>query len=112
MPQSQLTPPQQRSTPSRTVKRSPRAQVRIEAWLETLAGEVFDCCTLNVSDSGACIGGLGIPVHVGDRVRLSLMRSSAMDEGWLEAVVRWRTAERIGLEILPRRRDRDGPRGS
>lgn len=92
--------------------RSPRAQVRIEGWLETLTGEVFDCHTLNVSESGACIGGLGIPIHVGDRVRLSLMRSSAMDEGWLDTVVRWRTTERIGLEILPRRREAGGQRGS
>lgn len=109
MPQT-LAPQPTRT--SLTLNRSPRAQVRIEAWLETLTGEVFDCHTLNVSESGACIGGLGIPIHVGDRVRLSLMRSSAMDEGWLDTVVRWRTTERIGLEILPRRREAGGQRGS
>ncbi len=84
----------------------------MDAWLETQTGEVFDCHTLNVSDGGACIGGLGIPIHVGDWVRLSLKRSSVMDEGWLDAVVRWRTTERIGLEVLPRRREPGGQHGS
>lgn len=110
MPQTLSAP--QRIATSLTNPRSPRAPVRIEAWLETITGEVFDCHTLNVSDGGACIGGLGIPIHVGDRVRLSLMRSSAMDEGWLDTVVRWRTTQRIGLEILHRREGPDGRRGS
>lgn len=100
------------ASPAAENRRSTRAAVRIEAWLETPTGEVVDCHTLDVADGGACVSGLGIAIQVGDMVRLSLMRSSAMDEGWLDAIVRWRTTERVGLQFLSRPREPAGGRRS
>lgn len=91
-------------------RRSPRVALRAEAWLETPSGEVVDCLTLNVSDGGACLVGIGIPIHVGDRIRLSFDGAAA--QGWLDGLVRWRSADRIGIEIFSRRGEHDRPRGS
>lgn len=80
--------------------RSPRRQ---EVWIETISGEVVSASTIDVSEGGLGLIGVGVPVQIGDVIRICLARSSAMDEGWIEVEVRWRSAERIGVAIADAR---------
>ena len=80
-------------------RRSQRIPRRLAVWVETRERELFETTTLDVSDDGACLHGSGLPIQIGDCVRMCLMRSSAMHEQWIHADVRWRTADRIGVEL-------------
>lgn len=80
-------------------RRSQRISRRMAVWVETRERELFETTTIDVSDDGACLQGTGLPVQIGDCVRMCLMRSSAMDEQWIYADVRWRTADRVGVQL-------------
>jgi hypothetical protein len=81
-------------------RRSPRRSRTHEVWIETVHGEVYGSSILDVSDGGVGLASFGVPVQIGDIVRICLAQSSAMDEGWIEVKVRWRSAKRLGVVVL------------
>lgn len=80
-------------------RRHHRRRERREGWLQLPTGEVYPGATVDISAGGLSVLGLGLPCQVGDRVRVCLSNPSAMEEEWFLAVVRWRSPERIGLEL-------------
>ena len=84
---------------------SPRLARTRDVWVETVDGVVFATSTVDVSDGGLGLVGFGIPVQIGDVIRVCLAQPSVMDEGWINVEVRWRSAERIGVAVVdPRSR--------